>query len=229
MFLTRMNDWVSATGTRLTIATGLLGTTMLGGAGSALAQQGMKPEDMIQTRQAGYKFMAWNMGKLKGMLVDNPASFNKEQAMAAANAVQAVANSGMGALYVPGSDKGKGWAGVTVRDPELYAMTEAFMRTTRWRGPCELELIRDPRGAYYLIEINPRFPAWVYLSSAAGVHLSRAVVELALEQPLTPLADYPAGKMFVRISIDQPASIEDFQRVVTSGEIVRSSPPSEEV
>jgi len=39
MFLTRMNDWVSATGTRLTIASALLGTTMLGGAGSALAQE----------------------------------------------------------------------------------------------------------------------------------------------------------------------------------------------
>jgi cytochrome c oxidase subunit 2 len=50
MFLTRMNDWVSATGTRLTIATGLLGTTMLGGAGSALAQEAVigvaKPEQL---------------------------------------------------------------------------------------------------------------------------------------------------------------------------------------
>lgn len=120
------------------------------------------------------------------------------------------------------TDKGKGWAGVTVRDPALVALTRAFMRTTRWRGPCEIELIRSPRGGYYLIEINPRFPAWVYLSAAAGVNLARATVELALGRPVTPLGDYDAGKMFVRISIDQPASIEDFQRVVTTGELVRS-------
>ena len=46
---------------------------------------------------------------------------------------------------------------------------------------------------------------------------------LALGRPVTPLSEYSAGKMFVRISIDQPASIEDFQRVVTTGELTRSS------
>jgi carbamoyl-phosphate synthase large subunit len=117
------------------------------------------------------------------------------------------------------TDKGKGWAGVTVKDPALVALTESFMRTTRWRGPCEIELIRDPRGGYHLIEINPRFPAWVYLSATAGVNLPRAVVELALGNKVGRLPDYEAGRMFVRISIDQPASIEDFQRVVTTGEM----------
>ena len=120
------------------------------------------------------------------------------------------------------TDKGKGWAGVTVRDPALIALTRSFMKATRWRGPCEIELIRSQQGGYYLIEINPRFPAWVYLSATAGVNLARATVELALQRPVTPLPDYAAGKMFVRISLDQPASIEDFQRVVTTGELVRS-------
>jgi carbamoyl-phosphate synthase large subunit len=120
------------------------------------------------------------------------------------------------------TDKGKGWAGVTVRDPALVTLTKSFMKTTRWRGPCEIELIRSQRGIYHLIEINPRFPAWVYLSASAGVNLARATVELALSRKVTPLSDYHAGKMFVRISIDQPASIEDFQRVVTTGELTRS-------
>ncbi len=44
--------------------------------GTAVAQ--VKPADAIKFRQSGYAFMAWNMGKLKGMLVDNPASFNKD-------------------------------------------------------------------------------------------------------------------------------------------------------
>ena len=92
-------------------------------AGSALAQ--VKPEDAIKFRQSGYTFMAWNMGKLKGMLVDNPASYNKEQAIAAANLIAATANSGMGALYVPGSDKGKGWKETRVK-PELFTDREGI-------------------------------------------------------------------------------------------------------
>lgn len=100
------------------IAIALIATLV---AGSAFAQA--KPEDAIKYRQAGYSFMAWNMGKLKGMLVDNPASFNKDQAIAAANTIQAIANSGMGALYVPGSDKGVGYKETKVK-PELFTDKE---------------------------------------------------------------------------------------------------------
>jgi cytochrome c556 len=90
-------------------------------AGSALAQ--MKPDDAIKFRQAGYAFMGWNMSKLKVMLLDNPAAFNKEQAIAAANTIQAIANSGLGALYVPGSDKGTGFHHTHVK-PELFTDKE---------------------------------------------------------------------------------------------------------
>ena len=51
--------------------------------------------------------MAWNMGRIK-MNVEG-GNFNKEEVIKAANAIQAIANSGMGALYLPGTDKGKGW------------------------------------------------------------------------------------------------------------------------
>jgi len=90
-------------------------------AGTAVAQ--VKPESAIKFRQSGYTFMAWNMGKLKVMLIDNPESFNKEQAVAAANLIAATANSGMGALYVPGSDKGKGWEPTRVK-AELFTDKE---------------------------------------------------------------------------------------------------------
>src|SRR5574343_13475 len=90
-------------------------------AGTAIAQ--VKPSDAIKYRQSGYAFMAWNMGKLKGMLIENPSSFNKEKAAAPANAIAAIANSGMGALYVPGSDKGKGWEPTRVKH-ELFTDKE---------------------------------------------------------------------------------------------------------
>lgn len=90
-------------------------------AGSAAAQ--VKPDDAIKFRQAGYAFMGWNMVKLKGMLIDNPDAFNKEQAMAAANTIAAISKSGMGALYVPGSDKGTGFHHTHVK-PELFTDKE---------------------------------------------------------------------------------------------------------
>lgn len=76
----------------------------LGLIGSVAAQQ-MKPEDMIQTRQAGYKFMAWNMGKIKAQAEAPADKFDKTLANNAAKAIQGVANSGMGALYGAGTDK----------------------------------------------------------------------------------------------------------------------------
>jgi cytochrome c556 len=78
-----------------------------------------KPEDMIKWRKAGYAFAGWNMGKIKGMVVDNPASFNKDQVLAAANVVAAIANSGMGALYGSGTDKDVGDQKTSVR-PEFF-------------------------------------------------------------------------------------------------------------
>jgi cytochrome c556 len=70
-------------------------------AGAVFAQQSLKPEEMIKYRKAGYSFMSWNMGKIKANL---DGTFNKDQVIAAANVVAATANSGMGALFGPGSD-----------------------------------------------------------------------------------------------------------------------------
>lgn len=71
----------------------------LAGAASA---QALKPEEMIKFRKSGYSFMSWNMGKIKANL---DGDFNKDQVAAAANLVAATANSGMGALFAPGTDK----------------------------------------------------------------------------------------------------------------------------
>jgi len=74
-------------------------------AGAAMAQQSLKPEEMIKYRKAAMNFMGWNMGKIKANL---DGTLNAEQVAAAANAVAATANSGLGALFGPGSDKDAG-------------------------------------------------------------------------------------------------------------------------
>ncbi len=82
----------------------VVGVALTAIAGATFAQ--MKPEDQIKARQAGYRFMAWNMGKIKANL---EGQYNKDQVVAAANVIAATANSGMGALYGPGTDKGTGF------------------------------------------------------------------------------------------------------------------------
>jgi len=75
-------------------------------AGTTLAQVVGKTEDQIRWRQSAYHTMAWSMARIKANV---DGQYNKEQVVEAANVIQAIANSKMGALYQPGSDKGKGW------------------------------------------------------------------------------------------------------------------------
>ncbi len=98
------------------IALALLSVSFV--SGSAVAQ--VKPEDAIKFRQSGYTFMAWNMGRIKSNV---DGAFNKDEVIKAASSIQAVANSGMGALYLPGTDKGKGWKDTRVK-PELFTDKE---------------------------------------------------------------------------------------------------------
>lgn len=96
----------------------LLAVISLTLAGTAAAQ--VKPEDAIKFRQSGYAFMAWNMARIKANV---EGTYNKDEVVKAANAIQAIANSGMGALYLPGTDKGKGWEDTRVK-PELFTEKE---------------------------------------------------------------------------------------------------------
>lgn len=75
---------------------------------AAAAGMEVKPEFLIKSRQAGYTYMAWNMGRIKAQL-DAPATYKKEEVIAAANVIAAIANSGMGSLFAPGTEKGSGF------------------------------------------------------------------------------------------------------------------------
>ena len=118
------------------------------------------------------------------------------------------------------TDKGKGWAGVAIKDPEALAMTEAFAAATHWRGPCEVEVIRDDDGKTWLLEVNPRFPAWVYMTVAAGPNLPWLATRAALGLDDVVDRAFTPGTMFVRISIDQIASLDDYEALATAGALV---------
>ena len=76
-------------------------------------------EENIRWRQSAYSFAAWNVQKIKNQVVDHPETYNKDSVAAAANAIAAVANSGLGALYIEGSDQGIGWKQTRLK-PEFF-------------------------------------------------------------------------------------------------------------
>ncbi|HEY3432637.1 MAG TPA: cytochrome c [Rhodocyclaceae bacterium] len=82
----------------------------------AMAQQGPKPEQQIKWRQSAYQVLAWNTGRIKANV---EGQYNKDEVIKAANAIAALANAGIGTLYGPGTETGKGWHDTTVK-PELF-------------------------------------------------------------------------------------------------------------
>ncbi|WP_338868086.1 ATP-grasp domain-containing protein [Spirosoma sp. SC4-14] len=120
------------------------------------------------------------------------------------------------------TDNGKGWAGVSIDDEQLLGMARQIVTQTRWGGGLELELMKDDStGEVYLIEINPRFPAWVYLATACGQNHPEMLVQLALGETIAPLDHYDVGKMFVRYSWDMICDMSRFQQIATTGESIQ--------
>ena len=117
------------------------------------------------------------------------------------------------------TDKGKAWGGITIDDPKLLEITHKIIRETKWRGGMELEMIHTNSNEYYIIEINPRIPAWVYLAVGAGQNLPEALVKLAMGLDVEPYTDYKKGTMFVRYSYDIICDMKKFETLSTNGEL----------
>ena len=112
---------------------------------------------------------------------------------------------------------GKIWTGVTVRNEPLLQAAERLIRQFRWRGPFELECMVHGENAY-LLEINPRFPAWSYFASGVGINLPARLLRRSLGMPVPSQRDYPAGKLFIRYTSEMVTDMTRFQNTVTSGE-----------
>lgn len=117
------------------------------------------------------------------------------------------------------TDKGKAWGGITIDDPKLIEITHKIIRETKWRGGMELELIRTNSNKYYIIEINPRIPAWVYLAVGAGQNLPEALIMMAMGMEVKAFTDYKKGIMFVRYSQDIICDLKKFETLSIHGEL----------
>ena len=99
--------------------------------------------------------------------------------------------------------EGKTWAGdVSDVPPAFLEPLRQMVRDTNWTGGGELEMVRDASDQLWLIEMNPRFPAWVHGATIAGHNLPALLVEAASGVPSMPA---PAqSPEFTRIVLEIP-------------------------
>jgi cytochrome c556 len=94
-----------------------LAVTTLGLSLATQAQQAPKPEQVIKWRQSAFQVIGWNVGRIKANV---EGQYNKEDVVKAANSIAAIANGGLGSLFVAGTETGKGWHETAVK-PALFA------------------------------------------------------------------------------------------------------------
>ena len=93
----------------------------------------------------------------------------------------------------------KTWAGdVSEVEEEFLARLREVIRKLNWTGGAELEMVRDADNQLWLLEWNPRFPAWIHGSTITGRNIPAALVECATGVKQK----------------DSPALAEEFTRVV---------------
>ncbi len=112
---------------------------------------------------------------------------------------------------------GKIWTGVTVRHEGMLKAAERFVAAYSWRGPFELECMLH-EDTLYLIEINPRFPAWCYFATGVGVNLPARLVRYLSGESPERTSDYEAGKLYIRYTYELISEMTPFQQMITRGE-----------
>jgi carbamoyl-phosphate synthase large subunit len=120
-------------------------------------------------------------------------------------------------LYI--TDKGKAWSGITIDDSSYIELARKFIAVTKWRGGCELEIMQSDEGKPYIMEVNPRFPAWIYLTAAAGQNQPASLVKMAMGQKVEPFSEYQIGKLFIRYAWDLITDVSEFQKISGTGEL----------
>ena len=79
--------------------------------------------------------------------------------------------------------------------------------------------MKTAKNELFIMEINPRFPAWIYLSAGAGQNQPAALVKMAMGQEVEAFSEYEIGKLFIRYSWDLITDVSNFQKISSFGEL----------
>jgi carbamoyl-phosphate synthase large subunit len=114
------------------------------------------------------------------------------------------------------TDLGKVWSAVSIKNSQFLDLAVEFGKI--WRGAFELEAMVY-NNEIYLIEINPRFPAWVYFATAIGVNLPKKLVQLMNGENVKQDLEYPVEKMYVRYVEETTVDFKEFTTLMNKKEI----------
>ena len=99
--------------------------------------------------------------------------------------------------------RGKTWAAsVRPLSDEATTKVRLFVERTCWTGGGEVEFIHASDGSKFLIDLNPRFPAYIFGAALCGFNLP---ARLIAEATGLPYADPAAqSEQFVRVVVELP-------------------------
>jgi carbamoyl-phosphate synthase large subunit len=109
------------------------------------------------------------------------------------------------------------WAGVTVADDEISEVAARLVKGLNWRGPIEVQVIRDSQGKVYLTEVNPRFPAWIFLSHAVGRNLPITLLEVLAGETDHQFGTPVTGTFFIRYTQDLIVPLREYESMFVMG------------
>lgn len=116
-------------------------------------------------------------------------------------------------------DRGSTWSAVSVDQPALQAGFAEYLEALQWVGPAEGEFIRDEVSEqFHLIEVNPRFTAWISFSAHLGINHPHAAARLAMG---LAVETRPAAQdlVFMRSCHDTPINNTAIAAIATKGVI----------
>ncbi|MDG4668657.1 ATP-grasp domain-containing protein [Mycobacterium sp. 236(2023)] len=108
------------------------------------------------------------------------------------------------------TDKGKTWGGAVREVPApLLERVRRLARELGWSGGCELEFIHAHDGTDFLIDVNPRFPAWIHGATFANKNLPARLVSHYTGRKFDLISR--RTRQFVRIVLEAPSkySVEE--------------------
>jgi diaminopimelate decarboxylase len=101
----------------------------------------------------------------------------------------------------------KTWAGdIAEVDEEILTPLRKIIKEINWTGGAEFEMVRDADNQLWLLEVNPRFPAWVHGSTITGRNIPAALVEGAtgVKAQASPVV----AEEFTRVVLEVPVRPE---------------------
>lgn len=129
---------------------------------------------------------------------------NEESVVFAAHEGELLGSRHMKKLQL--TEEGKTWAGrigeTEAEMPGLEEKLAAMLRRLSWTGGGELELVRGEVDQAWLLECNPRFPAWVFGITLAGLNLPGELVSAVSGE--IPRPNPATANEFVRIVTEVP-------------------------